>query len=178
MDRTTEHTNHVVGDNLIIWGGNTEGSPRPHNSEELTSLSKLTQFHIPSLQWDTVTTTGTPPLGSMKYSSTLIGKNLYTFGGTCGSDCCHNELHCLNTTNKVWKDIPTITTATTRPMKKCACALISYSYQGSDYLLALGGEGGKQLPTQQQHSLYISNYGYYYTNEVHIMNITTSPGNN
>ena len=103
---------------------------------------------------------------------------MYVFGGRCdySGDCCHNELHHLNTTNKVWRNIPT---AAAGPMKKYGCGLISYSYQGSDYLLTLGGSGGKQLPTQQQqHSLYIANnYGYYYTNEVHTMNITTSPGN-
>ena len=63
-------------------------------------------------------------------------------------------------------------------MKKQVCGFISYSYQGSDNILALGGKGGKKPPAEPQiHSLYTPNsYGYYYTNEVHIMNVTTSPG--
>ncbi len=114
----------------------------------------------------------------MDYSSTAISNDMYVFGGRCDgiSICCHNDLHHLDTTNKVWRAIPT--TTTNRPMEKYNCGLISYSYHGSDYLLTLGGMRGKQLPTQQQkqHSLYIPHCGYYYTNEVHIMNITTSPG--
>ena len=150
-----------------------------HNSEEKTPfITKLDKLNIPLLQWDTVTTTGTPPAGVMDYRTTSIRNDMYVFGGRCDyrGDCCHNGLHHLNTTNKVWRTIPTTAAG---PMKKYGCGLISYSYQGSDYLLTLGGKGGRQQPTQQQqHSLYIPYRGDYYTNEVHTMNITTSPGNN
>ena len=114
----------------------------------------------------------------MDYRTTSIENDMYVFGGRCDvmGNCCHNELHHLNTTNKVWRTIPTTAAG---PMKKCSCGLISYSYQGSEYLLTLGGRGGQQPTQQQQHSLYIpDDYGDYYTNEVHTMNITTSPGNN
>ena len=174
-----QHTNQIIGDDLIIWGGDSEGLPMVHNSEEKTPfITKLDKLNIPLLQWDTVTTTGTPPAGAMDYRTTSIRNDMYVFGGRCDYvDCCHNELHHLNTTNKVWRTIPTTAAG---PMKKYSCGLISYSYQGSDYLLTLGGMGGRQQPTQQQqHSLYIPyGYGSYYTNEVHSMNITTSPGNN
>ena len=86
-----------------------------------------------------------------------------------------NDLHQLNTNDKVWRCIP----CTNRPMKKQSCGFISYSYQGSDYILALrGGVGGKQPPAEPQlHLLYLpNNIGYYSTNEVHIMNVTTSQG--
>ena len=54
-------------------------------------------------------------------------------------------------------------------MKKSRCGLISYSYQGSDYLLALGGEGGyQQLPTKPD------NFGSYITNEVHNIEVIYS----
>ena len=179
MGWRTDHTNQILGDDLIIWGGDSAQLPRVHTSAEKTSiLTKLDKLNIPSLQWDTVTTTGTPPAGAMEYGSTSIRNDMYVFGGTCNYDCHHNELHHLNT-NKVWRSVPT--TAATGPMKKRGCGLTSYSYQGSDYLLTLGGEGGRQLPTQQQqqHSLYIPDaWGRYYTNEVHTMNITTSLGNN
>ncbi len=65
---------------------------------------------------------------------------------------------------------------TNRPMKKQSCGFISYSHQGSDFLLALGGLGGKQPPVEPQlHSLYTPDSSGYNTNEVHIMNVTTSP---
>ena len=128
------------------------------------------------MEWDNVPTTGTPPTGTIGYSSACINDDLYVFGGTCNYICYHDELHCLNTANKIWSIIPT-TAAITGPMKKCDCGLIPYSYQGSDYLLTLGGNGGRQRPTQQQqHSLYMHDDRGYYTNEVHTMNITTSPG--
>ena len=173
----TEHTNQIIGDDLIIWGGNSEGLPLVHDSEKKTSfITKLDKLNIPLLQWDTVTTTGTPPAGAMDYCTTSIRNDMYVFGGRCDYvDCCHNELHHLNTTNKVWRTIPTTAAG---PMKKWSCGLISYSYQGSDYLLTLGGMGSQQPTQHQQHSLYIPDGRYYYTNEVHTMNITTSPGNN
>ena len=178
LDWRTEHTNQIIGDDLIIWGGDSEGLPKVHNSEEKTPfITKLDKLNIPLLQWDTVTTTGTPPVGAMDYRTTSIRNDMYVFGGRCDyGNCCHNELHHLNTTNKVWRTIPT---TAARPMKTYSCGLISYSYQGSDYLLTLGGIGGQEPTQQQQHSLYIPyGFGYYYTNEVHTMNITTSPGNN
>ena len=128
------------------------------------------------MEWNSVSTTGTPPAGAMDYGATTIGEDMYIFdGGRCDyGDCIHNDLYQLNTNDKVWRCIP----CTNRPMKKQNCGFISYFYQGSEYLLALGGEGGKQPPAEPQlHSLYTpSSSGNYYTNEVHIMNVTTSPG--
>ena len=130
------------------------------------------------MEWNSVSTTGTPPAGAMDYGATTIGEDMYIFDGGRCSDyigvCVHNDLYQLNTNDKVWRCIP----CTNRPMKKQNCGFISYSYQGSEYLLALGGMGGKQLPAEPQlYSLYTPNSnGDYYTNEVHIMNVTTSSG--
>ena len=109
----------------------------------------------------------------MDYSVTTIGEEVYLFdGGDCGGSCVHNDLYQLNTSN-VWRCIP----CTNRPMKKHSCGFISYSYQGSDYLLALGGRGGEQPPAEPQlNSLYTRHWGDYYTNEVHMMNMTASLG--
>ena len=91
-----------------------------------------------------------------------------------GGKCSHNELYALNTDSKVWRKIP----CTDGPMEKYSCGFISYSYQGTDYLLALGGIARKQPTQQQQHSLYIPyGYGDYYTNEIHTMEMTSSQGN-
>ena len=128
------------------------------------------------MEWNSVSTTGTPPAGAMNYGATTIGEDMYIFdGGRCdGGACVHNDLYQLNTNDKVWRCIP----CTNRPIKKHTCGFISYSYQGSECMLALGGKGGKQPPAEpQMHSLYTpSSAGYYCTNEVHIMNVTTSPG--
>ncbi len=133
-------------------------------------------LNLPSMEWNSVSTTDTPPAGAMHYGATTIGEDMYIFdGGRCDCGACvHNDLYQLNTDDKIWRCIP----CTNRPMKKQSCGFISYSYEGSDYLLALGGMGWTQPPAEPQlHSLYTPSSGsYYYTNEVHIMNMTTSPG--
>ena len=173
------HSSIVLGlDDVIIWGGDQAGLPwGVHDNEnKRTVISRLDVLNLPSMEWNNVSTTGTPPVGAMNYGATTIGEDMYIFdGGRCADGACvHNDLYQLNTNDKVWRCIP----CTNRPIKKQKCGFISYSYQGSDYLLALGGKGGKQLPAEPQlHSLYTPDISaYYYTNEVHIMNVTTSPG--
>ena len=167
----TYHSSEILGDDLIIWGGNQEGLPRVHDSviKQLITTN-LDVLNLSTMEWVNVSTTGTPPAGAMGYSTTTIGDEMYLFGGSCG-DCKHNDLYQL--TNKEWKSIP----CTNTPIKKKSCGFTSYSCQGSDHLLVLGGEGGKQPPSEPQpHSLYTPDIGLYRTNEVHIMNMTASPG--
>ena len=130
-------------------------------------------FSLPTFKWTKTATTGTPPAGVMDYGTAVIGQDMFVFGGRCDyGDCCHNELYALNSDSKVWRKIP----CTDGPMEKYSCGFISYSYRGTDYLLALGGIAEKQ-PTQLQHSLYTPYYGYYCTNEIHTMEMTSSQGN-
>ena len=134
-------------------------------------------FSLSAFEWTKTATTGTPPAGVMEYGTAVIGQDMFVFGGKCDlGRCCHNELYALNSASKVWRKIP----CTDGPMEKSGCGFISYSYQGTDYLLALGGVAMKQ-PTQQQqqHSATIpSGYGsFYYTNEIHTMEMNSSQGN-
>ena len=133
-------------------------------------------FSLSTCEWTKTETTGTPPAGVMEYGTAVIGQDMFVFGGRCDiGECHHNELYALNNASKVWRKIPCTDDG---PMEKCSCGFISYSYQGTDYLLALGGRAVKQPTQQQQHSLYIpSFYGSYYTNELHTMEMTSSPGN-
>ena len=111
------------------------------NEKKRTVISRLDVLNLPSMEWNSVSTTGTPPAGAMDYGATTIGEDMYIFdGGRCdiGGACIHNDLYQLNTNDKVWRCIP----CTNRPMKKHSCGFISYSYQGSDYILALGGREG------------------------------------
>ena len=133
-------------------------------------------FSLSTIDWTKTATTGTPPAGVMNYGTAVIGQDMFMFGGRCDFEgkCSHNELYSLNINSKVWSKIHCID----GPMEKYSCGFISYSYQGTDYLLALGGMTGKQ-PTQQQqqHSLYIPSGGSYITNEIHTMEMTSSQGN-
>ena len=136
-------------------------------------------FSLSTIEWTKTATTGTPPAGVMDYGTAVIGQDMFVFGGRCDSGkCSHNELYALNTDSKVWRKIP----CTDGPMEKYSCGFISYSYQGTDYLLALGGRAVNQPTQQQQHSLYIP-HGYsrylindYYTNEIHTMEMTNLQG--
>ena len=132
-------------------------------------------FNLSKIEMTKTATTGTPPAGVMDYGTAVIGQDMFVFGGRCDDlrKCCHNELYALNSASKVWRKIP----CTDGPMEKDSCGFISYSYQGTDYLLALGGTAGKQPTQQQQHSLYIPYCGSYYTNEIHTMEMTSSQGN-
>ena len=177
MGGRTNHSTEILGGDLYLWGGYQEGLPYVHDNEEKRSITtKVDVFSLSTIEWTKTATIGTPPAGVMDYGTAVIGQDMFVFGGTCdGGKCYHNELYALNSASKVWRKIP----CTDGPMEKSGCGFISYSYQGTDYLLALGGEAWKQ-PTlqQQQHSLYIPPYGSSYcTNEVHTMEMTSSQGN-
>ena len=131
-------------------------------------------FSLSACEWTKSATTGTPPAGMMNYGTAVIGQDMFVFGGRCdGGECSHNELYALKANSKEWRKIP----CTDGPMEKYRCGFISYSYQGTDYLLALGGIVGKQPTQQQQNSLYLPCGSYYYTNEIHAMEMTSSQGN-
>ena len=145
----------------------------------MSITTKVDVFSLSAFEWTKTATTGTPPAGVLDYGTAVhvIGQDMFVFGGRCDDwgRCYHNELYALNTNSKVWRKIP----CTDGPMEKYSCGLISYSCQGTDYMLALGGRAGKQPAQQQPGSQYIpSGYGsYYYTNEVHTMEMTSSQGN-
>ena len=132
-------------------------------------------FNLSTIEWTKTATTGTPPAGMMNYGTAVIGQDMFVFGGRCDGlgKCSHNELYAIKIDSKVWRKIP----CTDGPMEKYGCGFISYSNQGTDYLLALGGAAEKQPTQQQQHSLYIPYLDSYYTNEIHTMEMTSSQGN-
>ena len=173
----TNHCTEILGGDLYLWGGEQERLQTVHDSEKKRSITtKVDVFSLSAFEWTKVATTGTPPAGVMKYGTAVIGQDMFVFGGRCdyGGRCSHNELYAFNTDSKVWRKI----SCTDGPMEKYGCGFISYSYQGTDYLLALGGKAMKQPTQQQQHSLYIHyGYGGYYTNEIHTMEMSSSLGN-
>ena len=167
------HSTKTVRNDLYLWGGAQYGLPLVHDvGEKQNFTTKVDVFSLSALEWINISTTGVPPAGVMGYSSTVVGKEMFYFGGRCNrGSCCHNELYVLNVESMAWRKI----SSNNKPIEKFRCGLISYSYQDSDYLLLLGGRGNKPPKKQQKGSLYYPCHGAYITNEVHIMDITKSP---
>ena len=119
-----------------------------------------------------------PPAGVLYYACTNVQNNLLYFGGNCNpGDCYHNNLYSLNTLTLNWSEIISAPLDNV-PMRKHGCGMISFNVNGEDNLFLSGGKGLTPV-TQQTHSQYVpspSNPHLSYTNEIHCMNLTSSPG--
>ena len=175
----THHSTIVVNNILYCWGGNQKHLPKVHDNEEKRKTTySIDLFHLPSFTWERRSTTGTPPVGVFDYACTKINNNIFYYGGNCKhNDCYHNNLYELNSLNNNWREIANCTPDNV-PMKKNDCGIISYKINGKYNLLLLGGYGPVPI-TIHSHSQYMPDPNYpteCYTNEMHTMCVTTSPG--
>ena len=92
------------------------------------------------------------------------------------NDCFHNNLFVLNTTTNKWREV--ICSDDNRPMRKAQCGMISFSSGDEDYLLIIGGYGPvpANAPVYSRYIPNPSNPSNYYTNEIHLMCVSSSPG--
>ena len=181
MNWRAYHSTILVRNKLYCWGGNQKDLPRPlvHDSEDKRKItSSVDIFQLETLKWEQKSTTSNPPAGVMTYACTSIQDSILFFGGTCKPvDCFHNNLFELNTLTLNWNEINTTTTDNI-PMRKYVCGMISFNMNGEDHLFLSGGVGPTP-PTKQRHAQYIhslNNPNLSYTNEIHCMNVSTSPG--
>ena len=112
------------------------------------------------------------------YVCANIGNSIFYYGGDCKPyDCYHNYLYELNSLTNNWREVVN-STPDNVPMKKTYSGMISFKINGKCNLLVFGGYG--PLPvTIHSHSQYIPDPNipnHCYTNEVHMMCVTTSPG--
>ena len=164
---------------MYCWGGLHEDLPLVHDNEDKRKFtSSVDIFHLPTSKWERKSTTGTPPLGVFQYACTKIGNNIYYFGGSCkGDDCYHKNLYELNTITNKWGEIVN-STPDNVPMRKSCCGMISFNINGKDKLLLVGGLGPIPVTTHS-HSQYVPHPkkpNRCYTNETHLMCISSSPG--
>ena len=158
-----------------MWGGEVDGLPGVHDSEEKRRITSNIQHLTPSTgQWITRGTTGTPPLGVIEYCCTAINDILYYFGGSCGHDSCyHNSITQLDTVSLQWRELES--TDATRPvMRRSGGGMISFEHDGVHHLLMIGGYGSKpavKLPDYKYNKLTNGNWR---TNEHSIYNISSS----
>ena len=150
-----------------------------HDNEDKRRItSSVNTFLLSAFQWERKLTTGNPPAGVMRYACTNLEDRMYYFGGCCKiGNCFHNNLFELNSLTNKWEEIVSIT-PDNEPMKKRGCGMISYSTNREENFLLIGGFGPTPT-TKQTQSQYIPHPDYphlCYTNEAHIMCVSSSPG--
>ena len=173
------HSSVVIGDNVFVWGGAHEGLPEVHDSpKKRWFTSTVERFNMLTGKWEKLQTTGSPPNGTLVCSCSKVGGNIYYFGGMCKLyDCFHNNLFVLNTTTNKWREV--ICSRDNRPMRKVHCGMISFSSGGKDYLLVIGGGGPvpANVPVHSQYTFNPNNPSITcWTNEIHLMCVSSSPG--
>ena len=150
-----------------------------HDNEDKRQItSSVNIFHLPTFQWERKLTIGNPPSGALSYACTDLENEIFFFGGSCKlNGCFHNNLYKLNSLGNKWEEIVSIT-PDNEPMRKHGCGIMSYSTNGKDNFLFLGGAG--PIPTTKQTQFqYIplpNNPNLCCTNEIHTMCVSSSPG--
>ena len=149
-----------------------------HESPEKKRFTRtIESFNLITAKWEKRATTGSPPDVTMYYSCCNIGDEIYYFGGCCKpANCYHDNLFVLNTTTNKWREV--ICSDDNRPISKAFCGMISFSSGGEDYLLVIGGCGPlpANAPVQFQYTPNPNNPSICWTNEVHLMCVSSSPG--
>ena len=178
MNWRTGHSTTLVRNTFYIWGGYQKDLPLVDASEDKRKITSTVDiFQLETFKWERKSTTSNPPAGVLRYACTSIKDSVLYFGGSCKpGDCFHNNLYKLNTLTLNWNEIISTTTDNI-PMRKHGCGMISFNMNGEDHLFLSGGVGPTPL-TKQTHAKYIppANPQLSYTNEIHCMNLTTSPG--
>ncbi|XP_019849570.1 PREDICTED: uncharacterized protein LOC100637873 isoform X1 [Amphimedon queenslandica] len=134
------HSAPVIGESLYLWGGEQFDFPYVHDSPRKRKLfSTVETFSFSSARWSSHLTRGTPPLGVVDYSCTTFRSNIYYYAGWCGHDHCHyNSLTVLNTLTMSWTQLHPNDESM---MEKSRAGMLSLEFDGTDYLLMVGGLG-------------------------------------
>jgi len=151
------HSSVQVQDNAYLWGGFTQDSSR----------NEVNIFDCHSESWKERSTAGVPPPGQYYGSFTVVGSNLYYFGGHDGRKC-FSSVHELQLSNLEWNEIMQSNTAD-GPSPKCGCGVVAYQQQ----LALIGGYSSAPTGPLQSGAEFIeSNYpGKGWNNQFHLFSI-------
>ena len=179
MNWRGNHSTILVRSKLYCWGGDQKNLPLVHDSEDKKQITSSADiFELLTFRWERKSTTSNPPAGVLDYACTSIKDSVLYFGGNCKQlDCFHNNLYKLNTLTLNWNEIISTTTDNI-PMRKHGCGMISFNLNGEDHLFLSCG-AGPTPHTKQTLAQYIPSPkrpNLSCTNEIHCMNLTTSPG--
>ena len=143
-----------------MWGGGA--GPRVHDVMDV--------YHLPTGAWDQKPTTGTPPPGTLAYSSIAIGKDLYFFGGDRHGVYC-NSLHCINVDSFHWRELSP--SSDCGPMMKAYCGMVSAHFDNEDYLVIIGGLGSSSATKQPNAQYENDGMEFLRCNEIHYYRISS-----
>ena len=171
------HSTTLIGDNLIMWGGDQKDLPGVCSSAEKDRLCSVVDvFPMKTGRWQRQPTSGTPPRGVAGYSSAALDNSVIYFGGYCGhEDCYHNDITILRTERFHFEKIMPSKIDGEGPMQKGYCGMVCFtSSTGEECLHTVGGYG--TLPSTRPHQFkYTHSHGNIgWTNEEHIFSLKTS----
>ena len=165
----------MIGDNLYLWGGGPHPDlPKVHNNDEKRRLtSQVEIFNITSGKWDSISTSGDPPLGVSGYVCTTFKDKIYYFGGWCYHDnCYHNAIFQLDTSTYTWTQLQP-TNDRIAVMKRAYGGIMSTENNGRHRLLIIGGYGPPPSTQVTQAQYYQLPSGDVSTNEHNLFDILT-----
>lgn len=166
-----DHSTVRIGDYLYTWVGNQGGLPQTHDDEYKRAFcSRVERFNLNTGQWDYFTTIGNPPLGVYRYTTAVIGNEIFYFGGHCShGGCFHNSLYSLNVSTFKWTQLSSTHTREscgTCPSMKDCCGMVPLCLDGNYYLAVVGGWGSS-------HTQPGAEYRNSFNNEVHFFELAT-----
>ena len=154
-----EHSSVQVEDNAYLWGGLTQDSSR---SEVINIFDSYVEI------WKERSTTGVPPLGQYNGSFTVVGSNLYYFGGHDGRNF-FSSVHELQLRNLEWNEIVQSNTAE-GPLPKYGYGMVAYQQQ----LAVIGGYSSAPTGHLQSGAEFIKSINYPgqgWNNQFHLFSV-------
>jgi len=136
------HSCIQVEENAYLWGGFTQDSSR---SEVINIFDSYAEM------WKEQSTTGVPPPVLYAGSFTVVGSNLYYFGGN-DKRKYFSSVHELQLSNLEWNEIMQSNTAE-GPLPKYACGMVAYQQQ----IAVIGGYGSAPTGPLQAGAEFIKN---------------------
>ena len=136
------HSSAQVEDNAYLWGGLTKDSSRTEVVNIFDSYAEM---------WKERSTTGVPPPGQYEGCFTVVGSNLYYFGGNDGRKL-FSSVHELQLSDLEWNEIMQSNTAE-GPLPKHGCGMVAYQQQ----LALIGGYSSAPTGPLQSGAEFIKN---------------------
>ncbi|PPQ64520.1 hypothetical protein CVT26_002059 [Gymnopilus dilepis] len=131
------HACALVGNVLIVWGGDTNTDPSKPADRQDNGLYLL---NLISREWNPLEVSGPSPVGRYGHAVTMVGTKFFVFGGQVGEDFLNDlwafDLNSLKT-RSAWEQWEPVSSE--RPAPRTGHVCITYE----DQIIVFGGTDGK-----------------------------------